>query len=119
MIVSDCIGPAADHEKEASHLQESYAAERELTTRMTIRQSLSSVQKRISQQSGLSSVERDIAHRLEMLEKILSQLKARLADPGFSFTQELDAALAEVGSAESLELTVDEIFGSPAPSIAA
>ncbi len=111
--------PTTELEKEALQLQESYSAERELTARMTIRQTLGSVQKRLSQQSGLASVERDIETRLEMLEKILSQLMARLADPGFALTQELDTALAEVGSAESLELTVDEIFDSPAPSIAA
>ena len=111
--------PAADLEKEAAQLRESYAAERELTARMTIRQSLSSVQKRISQQSGLISVERDIELRLEMLDMTVSQLQARLADPGFVLSQEIDNALAEVGSAESLELTVDEIFDGPAPSIAA
>jgi hypothetical protein len=49
-----------------------------------------------------------------MLEKAVPALKARLADPGFSqLSQELDTALAEIGSAETLELAVDEIFATP------
>jgi hypothetical protein len=105
--------PTSAMEKEAAQLQESYSAERELTVRMTIRQALSAVQKRMQQQTELASVQRNIELRLEMLEKALPQLEGRLADPAFAqLAQELDTTLAAVGSAETLELTVDEIFAS-------
>jgi len=111
--------PQADMEAEAAALQESYSAERELTVRMTIRKSLTALQRRISQQAALGSVRRNIALRLEMLEKALPQLKSRIADPAFElFAPEVDSALADVGSAETLELTVDEIFDqAPASSL--
>lgn len=101
--------------QEAAQLQEAYAAERELNARMTIRKSLTAVQKRIAQQSGLGGVRKTIDLRLEMLEKAIGHLKTRLADPGFTqLSQELDAALAEVGAADALELTLDQIFETPA-----
>jgi hypothetical protein len=109
--------PNAEIEKEAAQLQESYTAERELTVRMTIRKALGAVQRRMSQQTALAGVERSIELRLEMLEKALPYLRGRLADPGLlQLAPELDTALAEVGSAESLELTVDEILDGPGPS---
>ncbi|MES1174744.1 MAG: hypothetical protein ABUL62_10505 [Myxococcales bacterium] len=108
--------PNAELEKEAAQLQESYSAERELTARMTIRQALGVVQRRMSQQTALAGVERSIQTRLEMLEKAVPYLRGRLADPGLvQLEPELDTALAEVGSAEALELAVDEIFDGPAP----
>ncbi len=104
----------AELEKEAAQLQQSYAAERELTLRMTIRNALAAVQRRLSQQSALSGVERNIEFRLVMLEKALPYLRGRLVDPGLvEFTREVEQALNEVGSAETLELTVDEIFDPP------
>lgn len=106
--------PTAELEKEAAQLQEDYSAERELTVRMTIRQSLTSVQKRMTRQSGLSGVQRNLELRLDRLEKAVPHLKGRLGDPGFTqLAQELDAALAEVGAADALEQTVDEIFEVP------
>ena len=105
--------PSAELEKEAAQLQESYTAERELTVRMTIRKALSAVQKRMSQQTALAGVKRNVELRLEMLDKIAPLLQTRLADPGFSqLAPELDTALAEVGSAETLERALDEIFAS-------
>ncbi|MEI9936063.1 MAG: hypothetical protein WDO69_02445 [Pseudomonadota bacterium] len=104
--------PHAELEKEAAQLQESYSAERELTVRMTIRKALTSLQRRISQQAALGSVSRDIELRLEMLEKALPRLESRLADPSCEpLAAEVDSALAEIGSAETLELAVDQIFG--------
>jgi len=108
--------PSADMEREAAQLQESYAAERELTARMTIRKALGAVQRRMTQQNALAGVEKTIERRLEMLEKAVPHLRERFADPGLNeLAPELDTALAEVGSAEALELTVDEIFDGPAP----
>lgn len=105
---------SADLEKEAAHLQEAYSAERELTARMTIRKSLTAVQRRISQQAALSTVKGKLASCLDLLEKALPALKARLADPsGSPLSQGVDTALAEIGSAETLELEVDEIFATP------
>jgi hypothetical protein len=109
--------PTAQVEKDAARLQEQYAAERELTARMTIRNALSGAQKRLQQQRGLIKINRSIDTRLGMLEKALPALTSRLAEPGFrQLSQELEAALAEVGSAESLEIAVDETFDPPAPS---
>jgi len=108
--------PTADLEKEASQLQEAYAAERELTARMTIRQQLFAIQRRIQQQADLAGVTRTIATRLELLEKAVPDVKAHLAEPGFTqLSLELDRELAEVGSAEPLELSVDEIFAVSGP----
>lgn len=106
--------PSAELEKEAAQLQESYSAERELTARMTIRQALSALQRRIGQQTALTGVERSLELRLEMLEMAVPQVRARLADPAFyDLTPEIDTALAEIGPAEALELSVDEIFDGP------
>jgi hypothetical protein len=106
-------------EKEAAELQQSYTAERELTVRMTIRKALGAVQRRISQQTALAGVERSIELRLEMLEKAVPYLRGRLADPGLrELAPELDTTLVEVGSAEALELTVDEIFDGPVLGVA-
>jgi len=103
--------PIADREQEAEQLQHSYSAERELTVRMTIRKALNALQRRISQQTALAGVSRSIALRLEMLEGAMQYLKGRLADPTFELlAAEIDGALVEIGAAEALELTVDEIF---------
>jgi hypothetical protein len=107
--------PIAEREHEAEQLQQSYSAERELTVRMTIRKALNALQRRISQQTALAGVSRSIALRLEMLEGAMQYLKGRLADPTFELlAAEIDGALVEVGAAEALELTVDEIFEPPA-----
>jgi len=109
--------PSADLEKEAAKLQESYGAERELMLRMTIRKALTSIQRRIKQQVALENVRRNLQLRLEMLENTLPYLRSRLADPAIEMlAPEVDAALAEIGAAEALELTVDEIFTQPPPS---
>ena len=106
--------PTAELEKEAAELQESYSAERELTVRMTLRNALGAVQRRIQQQTALAGVERSLELSLEMLEKAVPQLRGRLADPGLrDLTPEVDTALAEIGPAETLELTVDQIFDGP------
>ena len=103
--------PFADMEREAAQLQESYGVERELTVRMTIRKALTALQRRIKQQTALGGVRRNLELRLEMLEKALPQLEGRLADPAFQeLAAEVDHALSEIGSAEALELAVDEIF---------
>jgi hypothetical protein len=109
--------PIADKEREVAQLQQSYSAERELTARMTIRKTLSALQLRISQQTALGNLKRNVELHLEMLEAALPYLKGRLADPACElFTQEIDTALAEIGPAEALELAVDEIFEQPPPS---
>jgi len=109
--------PSADLEKEAAKLQESYGAQRELILRMTIRKALTSIQRRLKQQVALERVRRNLQLRLEMLESSLPYLRSRLADPTVErLAQEVDAALAEIGPAEALELTVDEIFTQPPPS---
>lgn len=106
--------PTPKLEQEAAQLQEAYSAERELNARMTIRQALTAVQKRMAQRAGLTGVQRTLELRLDMLEKASPQLKARLADPNFSeLAAELDSALAEVGEADALERTVDDLFEIP------
>jgi hypothetical protein len=107
--------PSAALEEEAAQLQASYTAERELTVRMTIRKALGVVQRRMNQQAALAGVARGIALRLEMLEKAVPHLRGRLSDSGLQrLAPELDTALAEVGSAEALEQTVDQIFDGAA-----
>ncbi len=112
--------PTTEVEQEAARLQEEYAAERELTVRMTIRKALTLAQARLQQQKDLQVIQRSLELRLEMLEKALPQLKARLADPGFTqLSQELEKSLIEVGSAETLELAVDATFETAAAPSAA
>jgi flagellar biosynthesis regulator FlbT len=109
--------PTAEVEKEAARLQEEYAAERELTARMTIRKALTLAQKRLQQQQELIVINRTIETRLEMLEKVVPYLRGLLVDPAFSqLSQELDKAVAEIGPAESLEVAVDRTFDSPSAS---
>jgi hypothetical protein len=109
--------PSTELEREASQLQVSYSAERELTVRMTIRKALTLLQRRLNQQAALGGVSRNIELRLEMLEQALPFLKGRLADPAFELlAPEIDSALAQIGSAETLELAVDEIFDQPPAS---
>jgi hypothetical protein len=111
--------PNAELEQEAAKLQAAYRVERELTARMTIRQALGAVQRSMIQQAALNDVERTIDLRLEMLEKVVPNLRDRLTEPGLEqLTPELVRALEEVGSAEALELTVDEIVERPAPTLA-
>jgi len=103
--------PNSERELEAERLQQTYGAERELTVRMTIRNALTALQRTISQQTSLASVNRTIELRLEMLEGALLYLTGRLADPTFEqLAPEIDNALREIGPAEALELKVDEIF---------
>ncbi len=110
--------PSAELERQGTQLQEAYRAEREHTVRMTIRKALGSLQRRSNQQTALGSVGRNIELRLEMLEKSLPYLKSRLADPNFELlAPEIDSALAGVGSADALELTVEEIFDQPSASV--
>ena len=109
--------PHAEREREAALLQQSYSTERELTKRMTLRKALSALQQRITEQTALSGVKRSLGHRLEMLEASLLYLRARLADPSFELlATEIDTALSEVGSAETWELAVDQIFEPPPES---
>jgi hypothetical protein len=105
-------------EKEAARLQEAYGAERDLTARMTIRQALNATQKRISEQAALAGVSGKLEVCLDMLEKALVDLARQPSEPGLiQLAAELDTALAAVGPAEALELSVDEIFPSqPASS---
>ncbi|HEY3256501.1 MAG TPA: hypothetical protein VGJ91_21225, partial [Polyangiaceae bacterium] len=109
--------PNPELEREAAQLQESYVAQRDLTVRMTIRKALASLQRRMSQQTALASVSQNSELCLEMLERAVPHLKGRLADPSLeSLAAEVDSALAEIGSAETLELAVDQIFEPPAAS---
>ena len=109
--------PTAEVEQEVARLQEEYSAERELTARMTIRQTLGAAQKRLEQQQELRAINATIGQRLEMLEKVVPYLKGRLTDPAFTqLNQELESSLTEVGSAETLDLAVDRTFDS-APAV--
>jgi|GEM_PF-1477655 len=111
--------PNLDREKEAAQLQQSYSAERDLGARMTMRKALSALQQRITEQAALSVVTQKLEHRLEMLEAALSYLRGRLTDPAFGqLATEIDTVLSEVGSAEALELAVDQILEPPADSVA-
>jgi hypothetical protein len=104
--------PQAELEKESELLQESYRVERELTVRMTIRKALSSLQRRISEQAALHSVRQHLELRLGLLEQALPHLRSRLADPTLELlAPEIESALAEIGSADTLELAVDGILG--------
>ncbi len=106
--------PTPEMEMEAVQLQQAYSAERDLGVRMTIRKTLSSLQRRINQQTALAHLSRNIELRLEMLESALPRLESRLADPAFELLAlEVESALAEIGLAEALELAVDEIFDQP------
>jgi|SRR4051812_49206198 hypothetical protein len=103
--------PIPEREREVAQLQQSYAAERELTLRMTIRKKLGALQLLIGQQTALGNVRRNAELHLEMLEAALPYLKDRLTDPAFELlASEIESALADVGSADILELKVDEIF---------
>lgn len=109
--------PNAELELEAANLQAAYNVERELTARMTIRQALGAMQRRMTQQAALGDVEQSVELRLGMLEKVVPALRDCLADPGRKqLAPELHRALTEVGSAEALEASVDQIFEGPAPS---
>jgi len=111
--------PHAEREKEAVRLQQSYSAERDLVARMTLRKAVSALQQSIGEQAALSGVKRSLGHRLEMLEASLPYLRGRLTDPAFELlAAEIDTALNEVGSAETLELAVDQIFEQPPESAA-
>jgi len=101
------------HEGELAELRQSYSSERELGARMTIRKSIASLQRRMSQQVALGDVQRNLALRLEMLEQALPDLKSRLAQPACDVALEINSALAKIGPAEALELTVDEILEQP------
>jgi len=62
-------------------------------------------------------VSRNVELRLEMLEKVLPSLGARLKDRGLEqLAPEVDSALSEIGAADPLELALDEIFEQPPAS---
>ena len=100
-------------ENDLAELRQSYSRERELGARMTIRKSIASLQRRMSQQVGLSEVQRNLALRLEMLEQAVPDLKSRLAQPACELALEINGALAKIGPAEALELAVDELLEQP------
>jgi len=107
--VSALIGatPVAALEEEAARLQEAYAADKDLSVRMTIRKALTQNQRQQQQLQQLTSVDRAIELRLSMIEKALAYLKGRVADTASSsLTQELDGLLAEVGAASRLEVAL-------------
>jgi hypothetical protein len=101
------------HEDELAELRQSYSSERELGARMTIRKQIASLQRQMSQHVALGDVQRNLALRLEMLEQALPDLKGRLAQPACDLALEINGALAKIGPAEALELTVDEILEPP------
>jgi hypothetical protein len=103
------VRPVAALEQEAAALQQSYAADKDLSVRMTIRKALTQNQRQIAQLQQLTSVARTIEVRLSMIEKALGYLKGQVADSASNpLARELDDLLAEVGSAEHLEAAVNE-----------
>jgi len=105
--------PASAMEAEATQLQQSYSAERDLTARMTIRQAQTALQRRIRQQATLDDVRRALDRRLIALEEALLQLHEPPTDPASgSLAQEIEQALAGIGPAEPLEQTLDREFES-------
>jgi len=109
--------PVAALEKEAAQLQEAYAADKDLSVRMTIRKALTQNQRQQQQLQQLTSVERAIDLRLSMIEKALAYLKGRAADAASSsISHELESLLAEVGAASGLEVAINDAFSGAGPS---
>lgn len=109
--------PIAALEEEAAWLQEAYAADKDLSVRMTIRKSLTQNQRQQQQHQQLTRVERAIELRLTMIEKALSYLKGRVTDAASNqVCHELDNLLSEVGAAAGLEPAIDEALSAPGPT---
>jgi hypothetical protein len=117
--VATLIGstPIAAIEKEAARLQEAYAADKDLSVRMTIRKALTQNQRQQQQLQQLTSVDRTIELRLSMIEKALAYLKGQVADAASNLlSHELDGLLAEVGAASRLEVAINDAFSGAGPS---
>jgi hypothetical protein len=117
--VSTLIGatPIAAIEKEAARLQEAYAADKDLSVRMTIRKALTQNQRQQQQLQQLTGVDRTIELRLAMIEKALAYLKGQVADAASNLlSHELDGLLTEVGAAARLEVAINDAFSGAGPS---
>jgi len=109
--------PIAGLEQEAAWLQETYAADKDLSVRMTIRKALTQNQRQQQQHQQLTSVARAIELRLTMIEKALGYVKGRATDGASNqISHELDNLLSEVGSAAQLEPVIDEALSGTGPS---
>lgn len=109
--------PSAAIEHEAAVLQQSYAAERDLSVRMTIRKALTQNQRQQQQLQQLTSLGRTIELRLSMIEKALAYLKGQVGDAASNLlSHELEGLLAEVGAAARLEVAINDAFGAPSAS---
>jgi hypothetical protein len=112
--------PAAAVEQEAARLQQSYAADRDLTVRMTIRKALTQNERQQQQIQQLTSLSRAIELRLSMIEQALSYVRGQAADAASGLlARELDSLLTQVGSAERLEAAINDVFSGPSPASAA
>lgn len=98
--------PIATFEAESARLQDAYRSERDLIQRMTIRNTLNGLQKKIGEQTGLAGVAKAVSVRLRKLEEAVPSAPERDTEqlaPGIL------GSLAAIGSADALERAVDQI----------
>lgn len=109
--------PSAALEQEAARLQEAYAADKDLSVRMTIRKALTQNQRQKQQAQQLTSVDRTIELRLSMIEKALGHLKGQAADAASNLpSHELEGLLVEVGAAARLEVAINDALSGAGPA---
>lgn len=110
------VTPSSELEREAARLQQAYAAERELTLRMTLRKALAATKRRIAEQAELSVLERRVARALEALEEMIPSLRKQWHDSAeIELAGALQRALDELGGIETLETALDHILERPLP----
>jgi ElaB/YqjD/DUF883 family membrane-anchored ribosome-binding protein len=109
--------PTANLEEEMLRLQQAFAADRDLSARMTIRKALTQTQRQLQQQQQLLSLGRTVELRLDTIEKGLGYLKDQVIESGTErLPHEFARVLGEVGLAQELEPLVDDILNAPMPA---
>lgn len=102
--------PGAELEQQLARLNQSFATEKDIETRMSLRQAINQAQRRLSQWQELGVTLRAVDLALETLEKSAQHLKFRtraLASAG-QLDRELEALLVDVGAAARFEAALKD-----------
>jgi hypothetical protein len=95
---------------EAERLRAAFSAEKDLGIRLTLKQALGSAQRRVEHRKSMTQLIRGIAVKLESVDRSMTYLRSQgpalTANPRFH--EDVEALLAEVGPAISVELESGE-----------
>ena len=96
---------AAEIEQEMSRTRQQLAGEKDLSVRVSVRQSLALAERRLSQWEHIGNTRRAVEVQLDTLEKSFSYLRSRAmtSDRAVDVSQDIDALLSQTSSVTAVE----------------